>query len=239
MLRAVCDQLALVLERDRLLRDRDRRRDPQADRDGAAQRCSRRSRTTSGALWPRSRRRSPICSIPRWSARRRIARRVLHVVDQRDRPARRARREPPGHVADRGRRAAGAPRDVDLAETVTGRGRRRGAALARRAHRAWRSTTAHEVAVADPVFLPRVVSNLLDNAARSAVAAGSPSVEIEIGPTDHGQRRAQVAVRSSTTGPGSPRGSAPSCSCPSPGSTSGRRNSAPASGSRSRRGSSI
>jgi two-component system sensor histidine kinase KdpD len=40
-----------------------------------------------------------------------------------------------------------------------------------------------------------VVSNLLDNAARSAVAAGSPSVEIEIGPTDHGQRRAQVAVK--------------------------------------------
>jgi two-component system sensor histidine kinase KdpD len=53
----------------------------------------------------------------------------------------------------------------------------------------------HEVAVADPVFFPRVVSNLLDNAARSAVAAGSPSVEIEIGPTDHGQRRAQVAVK--------------------------------------------
>jgi two-component system sensor histidine kinase KdpD len=45
------------------------------------------------------------------------------------------------------------------------------------------------------VFVPRVVSNLLDNAARSAVAAGTPAIEIEIGATSHGERTAQVAVK--------------------------------------------
>jgi len=36
---------------------------------------------------------------------------------------------------------------------------------------------------------------LLDNAARSAVAAGEPGIEIEIGPTAHGEHNGQVAVK--------------------------------------------
>ena len=54
---------------------------------------------------------------------------------------------------------------------------------------------AHEIAIADPVFVPRVVSNLLDNAARAATSADARSIEIEIGPTVHGERNAQVAVK--------------------------------------------
>jgi two-component system sensor histidine kinase KdpD len=83
---------------------------------------------------------------------------------------------------------------VDLAEAVT--------AEVDAAGMRWPGVTismsiddGHEVVVADPVFVPRVVSNLLDNAARSAVAAGEPAVEIEIGPTVHGEHNGQVAVK--------------------------------------------
>jgi len=39
----------------------------------------------------------------------------------------------------------------------------------------------HTVAEADPVFLVRVLSNLLDNAAKAASAAGTPDVQLRVG----------------------------------------------------------
>ena len=193
VLRAVCDQLALVLERDRLLR---------TATDAEILRQTETARRTMLAAVSHDLR-SPLAAI-KASVTDLLDPEVERVDGgacgrpargrQRGRPARCARREPSGPVADRGRCRAGAPRARRSRGDRHGRGRRGGAALAD-VHIAMAIDDGHEVAVADPVFFPRVVSNLLDNAARSAVAAGSPSVEIEIGPTDHGQRRAQVAVK--------------------------------------------
>ena len=135
---------------------------------------------------------------------------------------------------------AGAPRARRSRGDRHGRGRRGGAALARRAHRHGDRRRARGRGRRPGLLPPGGVEPA---GQRGAVGGGRrrrPSVEIEIGPTDHGQRRAQVAVKVVDHGAGlDARRSAPSCSCPSPGSTSGRRSSAPASGSRSRRGSSI
>jgi two-component system sensor histidine kinase KdpD len=193
VLRAVCDQLALVLERDRLLR---------AATDAEILRQTETARRTMLAAVSHDLR-SPLAAIKASvtdlldpAVERSTADRaaVLHVVDsEADRLDALV-----ANLLDLSRIEAGVVQvrleHVDLAETVTAEV---DAAALRwpNVHIAMAIDDGHEVAVADPVFFPRVVSNLLDNAARSAAAAGSPSVEIEIGPTDHGQRRAQVAVK--------------------------------------------
>jgi two-component system, OmpR family, sensor histidine kinase KdpD len=48
----------------------------------------------------------------------------------------------------------------------------------------------HATAIADPVLLPRVLSNLIDNAARAAVGAGERAVQVDVG-----KRGEQLAVR--------------------------------------------
>jgi K+-sensing histidine kinase KdpD len=48
----------------------------------------------------------------------------------------------------------------------------------------------HTVAEADPVFLVRVLSNLLENAAKAASKAGKPDVQVRVG-----RHQGGVAVR--------------------------------------------
>jgi two-component system sensor histidine kinase KdpD len=193
VLRAVCDQLALVLERDRLLR---------TATDAEILRQTETARRTMLAAVSHDLR-SPLAAIkasvtdlldPAVERSREERAAVLQVVDsEADRLDALV-----ANLLDLSRIEAGVVQahleHVDLAETVTAEV---DAAALRwpNVRIAMAIDDGHEVAVADPVFFTRVVSNLLDNAARSAVAAGSPSVEIEIGPTDHGQRRAQVAVK--------------------------------------------
>lgn len=193
VLRAVCDQLALVLERDRLLRtatDAEILRQTETARRTMLAAVSHDLRSPLAAI------KASVTDLLDPDVERSTAERaaVLHVVDsEADRLDALV-----ANLLDLSRIEAGVVQahleHVDLAETVTAEV---DAAALRwpDVHIAMAIDDGHEVAVADPVFFPRVVSNLLDNAARSAVAAGSPSVEIEIGPTDHGQRRAQVAVK--------------------------------------------
>ena len=193
VLRAVCDQLALVLERDRLLR---------SATDAEILRQTETARRTMLAAVSHDLR-SPLAAIKasvtdlldpevdRSSADRDE---VLRVVD------READRLDAlvANLLDLSRIEAGVVQasleHVDLAETVT--------AEVDAAALRWPDVRiamaiddGHEVVIADPVFVPRVVSNLLDNAARAAAAASAPSVEIEIGPTNHGERADQVAVK--------------------------------------------
>jgi len=193
VLRAVCDQLALVLERDRLLR---------AATDAEILRQTETARRNMLAAVSHDLR-SPLAAIkasvtdlldpevPRSDVDRDA---VLQVVD------READRLDAlvANLLDLSRIEAGVVQvrleHVDLAEAVTAEVD--AAALRWPGVRiAMDIDDAHEIAIADPVFVPRVVSNLLDNAARAATSADARSIEIEIGPTVHGERNAQVAVK--------------------------------------------
>ena len=238
MLRAVCDQLALVLERDRLLRTATDAEIFRQTETGAAQRCSPRSRTTSessggdqgvgdGLLDPEvdalGRASVPRCC--RWSTR--------------DRPARRARREPAGHVADRGRRAAGSAGARRPRGGRHRRGRRRRGCVGRTFASQWSIDEGHAVAIADPVFLrARAVQPAGQCGQGRRRRRASPTVEVEVG---RRPRERCAGARSVDHGEGRDSDHAGGTALPtrSPGSRSGRRTSAPGSGSRSRRGSSI
>jgi two-component system sensor histidine kinase KdpD len=193
VLRAVCDQLALVLERDRLLRaatDAEILRQTETARRSMLAAVSHDLRTPLAAI------KASVTDLLDPAVERSSADldAVLRVVDgETDRLDALV-----ANLLDLSRIEAGVVQahleHVDLAEAVTAEV---DAAVLRwpDVHIAMTIDDGHEVAVADPVFVPRVLSNLLDNAARSALAAGSPSVEIEIGPTVHGERTAQVAVK--------------------------------------------
>jgi two-component system sensor histidine kinase KdpD len=193
VLRAVCDQLALVLERDRLLR---------TATDAEILRQTETARRTMLAAVSHDLR-SPLAAI-KASVTDLLDPEVERSADDRDAVLRVVDREADrldalvANLLDLSRIEAGVVQanleHVDLAEAVT--------AEVDAAGMRWPGVTismsiddGHEVVVADPVFVPRVVSNLLDNAARSAVAAGEPAVEIEIGPTAHGEHNGQVAVK--------------------------------------------
>jgi len=193
VLRAVCDQLALVLERDRLLR---------TATDAEILRQTETARRTMLAAVSHDLR-SPLAAI-KASVTDLLDPEVERSADDRDAVLRVVDREADrldalvANLLDLSRIEAGVVQanleHVDLAETVT--------AEVDAAGMRWPGVAItmtidddHEVVVADPVFVLRVVSNLLDNAARSAVAAGEPAVEIEIGPTAHGEHNGQVAVK--------------------------------------------
>jgi two-component system sensor histidine kinase KdpD len=193
VLRAVCDQLALVLERDRLLRtatDAEILRQTETARRTMLAAVSHDLRSPLAAI------KASVTDLLDTEVERSAADRdaVLRVVD------READRLDAlvANLLDLSRIEAGVVQanleHVDLAEAVT--------AEVDAASMRWPDVTiamaiddGHEVVIADPVFVPRVVSNLLDNAARAATAAAKASVEIEIGPTSHGERNAQVAVK--------------------------------------------
>jgi two-component system sensor histidine kinase KdpD len=193
VLRAVCDQLALVLERDRLLRaatDAEILRQTETARRSMLAAVSHDLRSPLAAI------KASVTDLLDPTVERSPADldAVLHVVDgETDRLDALV-----ANLLDLSRIEAGVVQAhleyVDLAEAVTAEV---DAAVLRwpDVQIAMAIDDGHDVAVADPVFVPRVVSNLLDNAARSAIAAGSPSVEIEIGPTVHGERTPQVAVK--------------------------------------------
>ena len=193
VLRAVCDQLALVLERDRLLR---------TATDAEILRQTETARRTMLAAVSHDLR-SPLAAI-KASVTDLLDPEVERSPDDRDAVLRVVDREADrldalvANLLDLSRIEAGVVHanleHVDLAEAVTGEV---DAAVLRWPDVRMTMTIddGHEVVIADPVFVPRVVSNLLDNAARSAVAAGRFAVEIEIGSTAHGERNAQVAVK--------------------------------------------
>jgi two-component system sensor histidine kinase KdpD len=193
VLRAVCDQLALVLERDRLLRtatDAEILRQTETARRSMLAAVSHDLRSPLAAI------KASVTDLLDPAVERSAGDRdeVLRVVD------READRLDAlvANLLDLSRIEAGVVQahleHVDLAEVVT--------AEVDAAALRWPDVRialaiddGHEIAIADPVFVPRVVSNLLDNAARSAVAAGRDGVEIEIGATTHGERGAQIAVK--------------------------------------------
>jgi two-component system sensor histidine kinase KdpD len=193
VLRAVCDQLALVLERDRLLRtatDAEILRQTETARRAMLAAVSHDLRSPLAAI------KASVTDLLDPEVERSDGDRaaVLRVVDgEADRLDSLV-----ANLLDLSRIEAGVVQahleHVDLAEAVT--------AEVDAAALRWPDVRiamsideGHEIAIADPVFVPRVVFNLLDNAARAAEAAGSPSVEIEIGSTNHGERSTQVAVK--------------------------------------------
>ncbi len=193
VLRAVCDQLALVLERDRLLRtatDAEILRQTETARRAMLAAVSHDLRSPLAAI------KASVTDLLDPEVERSDGDRaaVLRVVDgEADRLDSLV-----ANLLDLSRIEAGVVQahleHVDLAEAVT--------AEVDAAALRWPDVRiamsiddGHEIAIADPVFVPRVVFNLLDNAARAAEAAGAPSVEIEIGSTNHGERSTQVAVK--------------------------------------------
>ena len=172
VLRAVCDQLALVLERDRLLRtatDAEILRQTETARRTMLAAVSHDLRSPLAAI------KASVTDLLDPDVERSTAERaaVLHVVDsEADRLDALV-----ANLLDLSRIEAGVVQahleHVDLAETVTAEV---DAAALRwpDVHIAMAIDDGHEVAVADPVFFPRVVSNLLDNAARSARGRRQP-----------------------------------------------------------------
>lgn len=179
VLRAVCDQLALVLERDRLLR---------AATAGEVLRQTDELRRSMLAAVSHDLR-SPLAAIKASVtdlldpdvARSEVQQiDVLRTIDaETDRLD-----DLVANLLDMSRIEAGVlrarPEMVDLVEVVAGE--------LDAAERRWPDVTfvstideAHASAFGDPVFLDRVLSNLLDNAARAVGVAGGREVEIIVG----------------------------------------------------------
>jgi two-component system, OmpR family, sensor histidine kinase KdpD len=193
VLRAVFDQLALVLERDRLLR---------TATDAEILRQTEIARRTMLAAVSHDLR-SPLAAI-KASVTDLLDPEVERSPDERDDVLRVVDREGDrldalvANLLDLSRIEAGVVQahleHVDLAEVVTAEV---DAAALRwpDVHMSMSIDDGHEIAIADPVFVPRIVSNLLDNAARAASAAARPDVEIRIGPTSHAEQSKAIAVR--------------------------------------------
>ncbi len=188
VLRALCDQLALVLERDRLLR---RATEAEVLRQTDVVRRSMLAAVSHDLRSPLAAIKASVTDLldPDVARDDEAQLDVLHTIDvETDRLDSLV-----ANLLDMSRIEAGVLRariePVDLAETVT-------AEVDAAAHR-WPEVpfeTAiderHAIASADPVFLVRVLSNLLDNAARAAAEADHQAVTVQVGPYSSG-----VAVR--------------------------------------------
>ncbi len=193
VLRAVCDQLALVLERDRLLRaatDAEVLKQTETTRRNMLAAVSHDLRSPLAAI------KASVTDLLDHDVARTEEDRdaVLHVVDREtDRLDALV-----ANLLDASRIEAGVLRahveTVDLAEAIVSEV---DAATLR-----WPDVTIEAsvegsvTAAADPVLLPRVLSNLVDNAARASVK-GTGGVEVAVG-----KRGEQLAVRVIDHGPG-------------------------------------
>jgi two-component system, OmpR family, sensor histidine kinase KdpD len=187
VLRAVCDQLALVLERDRLLRaatDAEVLKQTETTRRNMLAAVSHDLRSPLAAI------KASVTDLLEPDVARTDAERdaVLRVVDREtDRLDALV-----ANLLDMSRIEAGVLRahleTVDLAEAIVGEV---DASVLRWPDVAIEtSADGHATAIADPVLLPRVLSNLIDNAARAATRAGERAVQVDVG-----KRGEQLAVR--------------------------------------------
>jgi two-component system, OmpR family, sensor histidine kinase KdpD len=188
VIRAVCDQLALVLERDRLLRTAtDAEIFKQTDRI----RRSMLAAVSHDLRSPLAAIKASVTDLMDPDVRRTDEERadVLQTIDaETDRLDTLV-----ANLLDMSRIEAGVLKartePVDVAEVAT--------AEADAVCSRWPDVRvgtvideSHTVAEADPVFLVRVFSNLLDNAAKAASKAGRPDVQVRVG-----QHHEGVAVR--------------------------------------------
>ena len=193
MIRAVCDQLALVLERRSppAAPRRTPRSSNQTDQGSTQHARPPSSHDLPGVLLAAIK--ASVTDLMDPDVTRTDEQRAVGLADDRRGDADRLdspRRQPARHVADRGRRAEGSD----------GAGRRRGGRWTAEADAIgarWpdvRVATVidqgHTVAEADPVFLVRVLSNVLDNAAKAASKAEIPDVQVRVG-----RQRGGVVVR--------------------------------------------
>ena len=187
VLRAVCDQLALVLERDRLLR---------AATDAEVLKLAETARRNMLAAVSHDLR-SPLAAI-KASVTDLLEPDVTRSDADRDSVLRVVDRETDrldslvANLLDVSRIEAGVLRahleTVDLAEAITSEV---DAATLRWPDIPIETTVdGHVTATADAVLLPRVLSNLLDNAARSAAASDARKVQVVVG-----KRGERLAVR--------------------------------------------
>jgi two-component system sensor histidine kinase KdpD len=188
VLRAVCDQLALVLERDRLLRtatDAEIFRQTDRVRRNMLAAVSHDLRSPLAAI------KASVTDLMDPEVERNDAERdeVLRTIDtETDRLNTLV-----ANLLDMSRIEAGVleprPESVDLAEIVTAEV---DSACARSIGLSVRATIDddHAIVEADPIFLARVLSNLLDNAAKAAMRTGQPDIEVLVGRLGDG-----VAVR--------------------------------------------
>jgi len=188
VLRAVCDQLALVLERDRLLRTAT---DAEIFRQTDRVRRSMLAAVSHDLRSPLAAIKASVTDLMDPEVERDDAGRaeVLHTIDtEADRLDTLV-----ANLLDMSRIEAGVlqarPESVDLAEVVTVEVD----SVCARWPRIDVHTSideAHSVVFADPIFLVRVLSNLLDNAAKAAARTGHPDIEVSVGRHSEG-----VAVR--------------------------------------------
>jgi two-component system sensor histidine kinase KdpD len=179
VLRAVCDQLALVLERDRLLRtatDAEIFRQTDRVRRGMLAAVSHDLRSPLAAI------KASVTDLMDTEVARNDAERaeVLRTIDaETDRLDTLV-----ANLLDMSRIEAGIlearPEPVDLAELVTAEV---DSICARSPGLNVRATIddEHAIVEADPIFLARVFSNLLDNAAKAASRTRHPDVEVVAG----------------------------------------------------------
>lgn len=179
VIRAVCDQLALVLERDRLLRTAT---EAEIFRQTDQIRRSMLAAVSHDLRSPLAAIKASVTDLLDLDVRRSEAEQleVLRTIDmEADRLDMLV-----ANLLDMSRIEAGVlqakPESVDLVEVVT---KEVDAAAVR-----WPGIAVdavmderHASATADPVFLDRVLSNLLDNAARASAEAGRTAVEVRVG----------------------------------------------------------
>jgi two-component system, OmpR family, sensor histidine kinase KdpD len=194
VLRAVCDQLALVLERDRLLRaatDAEVLKQTETTRRNMLAAVSHDLRSPLAAI------KASVTDLLELDVERSDDERaaVLRVVDREtDRLDALV-----ANLLDMSRIEAGVLRPhletVDLAETITSEVDAAGLRWPDVSIDA--SVDGHATTIADPVLLPRVLSNLLDNAARATASSHAPGVQVVVG-----KRGERLAVRVIDHGPG-------------------------------------
>jgi two-component system, OmpR family, sensor histidine kinase KdpD len=179
VIRAVCDQLALVLERDRLLRTAT---DAEIFRQTDQIRRSMLAAVSHDLRSPLAAIKASVTDLLDPEVDRPDAERVevLRTIDaETDRLDTLV-----ANLLDMSRMEAGVlqakPESVDLAEVVTAEVDAAGVRWPG-IHVDASIDERHAAASADPVFLDRVLSNLLDNAARAAADAGRPEVEVRVG----------------------------------------------------------
>ena len=184
VLRAFCDQMALILEDERLLR---------AATQAEVYRQTEEVRRSLLAAVSHDLR-SPLAAIKASASDLLDPTRIAvaggrtggAARDQRPgRPAERTGREPARHVPHRGRHAPG-----PLADGRPGGDDHGGGRQGRRATpggATFASTIAPDAALvsADPVFLERVVTNLLENALAATTEAGGSRIEVDVRRTEN------------------------------------------------------